>query len=850
MQIHIENIGCFKNLVDSEHLLRALELAGFAPTFGAFTQDHADLAIINTCGFIGMADNDSSALVRQYAAYKREGRVGQVWVMGCYSEKYGDRIREQIPEVDRVFGNFNWTEILTVLGHEYRPGVERRITTPRHYAYLKISEGCNRPCAYCIKPVLNGPLQSVPMERVVEEAEWLVSQGVKELQLVAQNTTDYGMDLYGRKAIAELVERLSDIPGVEWIRLHYAYPKAFPMDLLRVMRERENVCKYLDIALQHCNTDILQRMHRGMTKEQITQLLATMRAEVPGLQLRTTMMVGFPGETEEQFEELCAFVQEQRFERMGVFRYSPQPGSYSATHYADDVPEEEKTRRALRLMEIQKQCYEQQNERMLHTDVRVIVDGKEGNDYLCRTEYSTPMADPKIHVAATREVPVGSFQRVTLTKSLGKDLRGEWCDQQVLFLPYEDRTIAYLPFMPFARLLTADEADTLRAVLHAETVNEIPAAVREVLEARQQAPAMPFYRTPACADEMRSMMVLPNNKCNFHCSYCYSANGRTNEEIDPKILSAGLRYFLHPDRARGKRLSVSVLGGGEPLLSWSVLRPALEEAKRMTDLREVKCPISLVTNGSICTDEIMDFLVQNEISLSVSFDILEDVQNAQRGAWKQVSENINRFADAGIDVALNTVISNENVARMTQMVNHLAAAHPKVKKVSFKTLISNTYFPTIEGRKQYYARFIEEFFHAKKVADEKGIWLTCSYMNTCICLSERYCPGKFVLTSEGEISICHTVGSKRDRLHDEFVFGRVDAATGEVRIDEPKLQQMLAMDGSHNDRCHDCVARWHCAGGCYADHFHLNEEEQQAYCESMRLFLTRYLVYKYAKDSD
>lgn len=424
MRIHIENIGCFKNLVDSERLYHALEVAGFSVTFGSFTQD-ADIAIINTCGFIGDAEEDSEALIRQYAKIKEEGHINQLWVIGCYGQKYGESLKHRIPTIDRIFGNFDWINILHILGHEFPADVQRHITTPPHYAYLKISEGCNRPCAYCIKPILNGKLASVPMETLLEEVRWMVSQGVREFQIVAQNLTDYGLDTYGEKRIAELVDRIADVPGVDWIRLHYAYPLGFPKDLLKVIREHENVCNYLDMALQHCNTKMLKKMRRGGSKEYITDLLIEIRESVPGIYLRTTMMTGFPGETIEMFDELCEFVMEQKFERMGVFRYSAQKGSYSAKYYTDDIPNDEKTRRALHLMHIQKQYYQTLHQSLLGTVHRVIADECVDGKYHCRTEHSTPMADPKVIVESDHSLSIGSFYQVQFTGVLGKDIAGK-----------------------------------------------------------------------------------------------------------------------------------------------------------------------------------------------------------------------------------------------------------------------------------------------------------------------------------------------------------------------------------------------------------------------------------------
>lgn len=423
MKVHIENIGCFKNLVDSERLLYALEQRGIAVSFGKL-DGSADIVIINTCGFIHDAETSSIALIRKYASLKSKGVISQLWVMGCYGQKMGKKLKTVMPVVDFVFGNFNWEDILTRLGQSYTTGVQRHITTPPHYTYLKISEGCNRPCTYCIKPILNGPLKSIPMEQLIEEVKWLVGQGVCELQLIAQNLTDYGLDLYGEKKIAELVERIADIQGIEWIRLHYAYPIGFPRRLLDVMRERNNVCKYLDMALQHCNPEILKLMRRSMTKEKLVSLLSDIRNSVPGIYLRTTFMVGFPGETDEMFDELYTFVKEQKFERMGVFRYSAQQSSYSHENYVDTVSENIKTARALTLMNIQKENYQSLNSSLIGTVQRSIVDCYMDGKYHCRTEHSTPMADPKIIVDSSHPLKIGSFQMIRITESVGKDMRG------------------------------------------------------------------------------------------------------------------------------------------------------------------------------------------------------------------------------------------------------------------------------------------------------------------------------------------------------------------------------------------------------------------------------------------
>lgn len=410
--------------------------------------------------------------------------------------------------------------------------------------------------------------------------------------------------------------------------------------------------------------------------------------------------------------------------------------------------------------------------------------------------------------------------------------------------PRSDKKIIYLPFNDYSVLLRSEEVSKLQQCLRYNRAESSIPNVQSILS-KYAKPTREVFRTPHNVEGLKSLMLLPNNKCNFHCSYCYSANGRTNKEIDIKVLEAGLCYFLNPERAKGERLSISVLGGGEPLLSWNILEPALEKAMLKIEQRESTCPISLVTNGSICTDDIIQFCLCHHISLSVSFDILEDVQNTQRGFWKEVSANINRFAESGLDIALNTVISNENVARMSEMIEHLAHYHKKVKKVSFKTLISKKYFRDLEERRKYYQDFISNFFKAKSLADQYGIWLTCSYMNTCLCLVDRYCPGKFVVTSEGDISTCHTVGSKRDELYNDFIFGHIDEKTGNVTINEEALRNILSYDVSRNDGCRECAARWHCAGGCYADKFHLSKEDHLAYCESMNSFLAHFLIYKF-----
>lgn len=424
MRINVINIGCFKNLVDCEKLMKQLLMAGHNVVFGE-SNSLFDIAIINTCGFIGNADSDSLQLLKLYAKRKSECKIKELWVMGCYSQKRGEKLRIDIPEVDRIYGNFDWENILVELGSKSLITHERTLTTPIHYAYLKISEGCNSPCSYCIKPKINGPLTSYDIKELVDEARYLVKNGVKELQFVAQNLTAYGLDIYKEKRIAELVNRIADIDGVEWIRLHYAYPVGFPLDLLDTIRQRENVCNYLDMAIQHCNTKMLKLMRRNMTKEQLTELIATIRDRVPGIYLRTTVMTGHPGETQSDFDELYEFIKEQRFERMGVFAYSHQSGTYCDKNYLDNIPQSVKIERALSLMSLQSSIYESLNDSLVGTFEKVIIDEKYGEYYIGRGEHSTPMADPKIYVSSNLSLNIGDFYNVKITGVRGKDINGE-----------------------------------------------------------------------------------------------------------------------------------------------------------------------------------------------------------------------------------------------------------------------------------------------------------------------------------------------------------------------------------------------------------------------------------------
>ena len=425
--IDVITLGCSKNLVDSERLICQLEQNGFRVTHDS-ENPTGEICIINTCGFIGDAKEESVNMILEMTQRKKQGKLKCLYVMGCLSERYLAELGEEIPEVDKYYGKFNWNELLSDLGKSFVESArnERRITTPGHYAYLKISEGCDRHCAYCAIPIITGKYISRPMEEILDEVRFLVAQGVKEFQVIAQELTYYGLDLYKKRCIAELIERISDIPGVEWIRLHYAYPTDFPMDLLRVIRERKNVCKYLDIALQHISDPVLSAMHRHVTAEQTRDLVRTIREEVPGIHLRTTLMVGHPGETEEAFAELLEFVKWARFERMGAFAYSEEEGTYSAEHYADDISDETKQVRLNKLMRVQQNIsLDIQEEKAGHT-YRVIIDRMEGDYYIGRTEYDSPEVDPEvlIEINGAPQLYVGEFYDVLITRVDEFDLYG------------------------------------------------------------------------------------------------------------------------------------------------------------------------------------------------------------------------------------------------------------------------------------------------------------------------------------------------------------------------------------------------------------------------------------------
>ena len=386
-----------------------------------------EIAVINTCGFIGDAKQESINMILEFCQRKEEGDLKKLYVMGCLSERYLDELREEITQVDKFYGKFNWTELLADLKQQYREELaqERVLTTPGHYAYIKISEGCNRRCAYCAIPIITGAHKSRPIEEIVAEVRGLVAKGVKEFQIIAQELTFYGVDLYKKQSIAELVERISDIEGVEWIRLHYAYPSNFPYDLLRVMRERKNVCKYLDIALQHVSTKVLKKMHRNVTKEDTYALVQRMRDEVPGICLRTTMMVGFPGEGEKEFEELIEFVKWAKFDRLGAFAYCEEEGTYAAGNYRDSISKKKKQERLDRLMEVQQRISTRLNEAKTGNVYRTIIDRVEGDYYIGRTEFDSPDVDTEVLINTNDgELQIGNFYNVRITDATEFDLMG------------------------------------------------------------------------------------------------------------------------------------------------------------------------------------------------------------------------------------------------------------------------------------------------------------------------------------------------------------------------------------------------------------------------------------------
>jgi ribosomal protein S12 methylthiotransferase rimO len=424
-QVDIITMGCSKNLVDSELLMKQFEANGYHCVHDS-KNPKGEIAVINTCGFIESAKEESINTILQFAQAKKEGRIKQLYVMGCLSQRYREELEKEIPQVDKFYGKFNYKNLLLDMGKGIIASCNgvRSITTPRHYAYLKISEGCSRGCSYCSIPLITGKHVSRKKEDILEEVRTLVQQGVKEFQIIAQELTFYGVDFDGKRHIAELISSIADIKGVEWIRLHYAYPNQFPLELLDVIKVRPNVCKYLDIALQHISDHMLTRMHRLVSKEQTIELIRRIRKEVPGIHLRTTLMVGFPGETEEDFAELMDFVRWAQFERMGAFTYSEEEGTYSANHYENDVPEEVKTRRLDELMALQQKICAEIEAGKVGKVMRVIIDRKEGDYYVGRTEFCSPEVDPEVLIPAKKRLSVGKFYQVKITDSEDFDLYG------------------------------------------------------------------------------------------------------------------------------------------------------------------------------------------------------------------------------------------------------------------------------------------------------------------------------------------------------------------------------------------------------------------------------------------
>ena len=425
--IDIITLGCSKNLVDSEQLKRQLEAAGYNVTHDS-DSPQGDIAVINTCGFIGDAKEESINMILQFAEAKEEGELEKLFVMGCLSERYLKELALEIPQVDKFYGKFDWKGLMSDLGKNYDPKLhlERSLTTPDHYAYLKISEGCDRTCSYCAIPIITGKHVSRPMEEILSEVELLVSQGVKEFQVIAQELTYYGVDIYKEQRLPELIEKMAAIPGVEWIRLHYAYPAHFPFDLLRVMRENDNVCKYMDIALQHISDHMLSTMRRNVTKAETLEMIRRMREEVPGIHIRTTLMVGHAGETEADFEELKDFVKEVKFERMGAFAYSEEEGTYAAKNYEDNVSEEIKHARLDELMDLQQSVSAEVAAQKVGTTQKVIIDRLEGEYYIGRTQFDSPEVDPEVLIIAEgNDLHIGEFYTVKITNSDDFDLYAE-----------------------------------------------------------------------------------------------------------------------------------------------------------------------------------------------------------------------------------------------------------------------------------------------------------------------------------------------------------------------------------------------------------------------------------------
>lgn len=428
-RIDVISLGCSKNLVDSERLLKQLELSGFQAFHNSDNVD-GDIVIINTCGFIGDAKEESINTILTYAEAKNEGRIKELHVMGCLSERYRDDLLAEIPEIDRIYGKFDWVNIVSdiIKRNPATMPYDRVITTPSHYTYLKIAEGCNRFCAFCAIPLITGRYKSRPIEEILEEVRMLVGKGVKEFNVIAQDLSSYGLDIYKRLALPELIDRMAEIDGVKWIRLHYAYPSEFPYEILDVMARHSNVCNYLDIALQHINNDVLKNMRRHITKEETLVLIRTIREKVPGIHIRTTLMVGFPGETEEAFNELKEFVREAKFERMGAFAYCEEDDTYAAKNFSDSIPQEVKESRLEEIMTIQEDVALESNQSKIGKTMTVVIDREEPDYFVGRTEFDSPEVDPEVLIDKDDRLTVGNFYDVEITDALPFELMAKLKD--------------------------------------------------------------------------------------------------------------------------------------------------------------------------------------------------------------------------------------------------------------------------------------------------------------------------------------------------------------------------------------------------------------------------------------
>ena len=425
-RVNVITLGCSKNLVDSERILKLFEQAGFDANHEAAVKK-GDIIVINTCGFIGDAKEESVNTILEYVEAKNRKKISALYVMGCLSQRYASELPIEIPEVDGWYGKFNWTELVNDISKRNHEPIEydRILTTPSHYAYIKIAEGCNRFCSFCAIPLITGRFTSRPIDEILSEVELLVKRGVKEFNIIAQDLSSYGIDIYGKMSLAELIDKMADIHGVEWIRLHYAYPAQFPMDVLDVMARRDNVCKYLDIALQHSSDTVLRNMRRHITKTETEHLLSEIRTRVPGIHIRTTLMVGFPGEGESEFEELKQYVKTQRFERMGAFAYCEEDDTYGAKQFSDDIPDDIKDARLAEIMKIQEQIALEINEAKIGKTLRIIIDREEEDYYVGRTEWDSPEVDPEVLVKKESSLVIGEFYNVTITQAFPFELIAE-----------------------------------------------------------------------------------------------------------------------------------------------------------------------------------------------------------------------------------------------------------------------------------------------------------------------------------------------------------------------------------------------------------------------------------------